>query len=74
MADKCVNHNVEMEWHSRSRNLRFGNIKEKTNEDYKNVVCFVFKEFDLNQSNIENCHRVGEKEKERNRQMEGGVK
>ena len=66
-ADKCDQANLELERHSRSSNLRVGNIEETTNEDCKAKVLAAFSQMDVGAIDIENCHRVGEKKDQKTR-------
>ena len=66
-ADQSDQNNLELERHSRSSNLRFGNIQETTGEDCKEKVLAALTQFDLGEVDIENVHRVGEKKEGKTR-------
>ena len=60
---------LDLERHSRSSNVRIGGIGETPNEDCKAKVTAVFEGVDLDNIDIENCHRVGEKKADQTRYM-----
>ena len=68
-ADQSDKSNLELERHSRSSNLRVGELKENPNEDCKEVVLSAFRKLDLGDVDIENCHRVVSKQDGKTRMM-----
>ena len=68
-ADKSDSDSLELERHSRSSNLRLGEIKESENEDCLQKVNAVFEQLGLHGMDIENCHRVGKIEQGKHRQI-----
>ena len=61
--------NLELERHSRSSNVRVGNLEEVKDEDCKAKTLKVFQDLGLGHVDIENCHRVGEKKPGKTRFM-----
>lgn len=60
-ADQADQSSLDLERHSRSSNVRIGGIELSPKEDCKAKVTAVFEKLGLNNIDIENCHRVGEK-------------
>ena len=65
-VDQCC---LEQERHSRSSNVRIGEIEETAQEDCKAKVTAVFQKYGLTDIDIENTHRVGKKQNGKTRYM-----
>ena len=60
---------LDLERHSRSSNVRIGEIAETTDEDCHDKVTKLLTERGLGHCDIANCHRVGEKKPGKTRMM-----